>query len=94
MSSLAVEGAQSEDELVGRLVSEVGGDGGALADAAVRRGLAAAVRDVRDRHPELDDAMSEGSAGVGFAWDILCDFYQVLFADMVGEFLRLWSPST
>ncbi|WP_261719030.1 hypothetical protein [Streptomyces sp. FZ201] len=77
LGSLAVEGAESADVLVARLVSEVGGDGGMLADAAVRRGVAAAVRDVRDRHPELDDAMDAGAAGGGFAWDILCDLYQV-----------------
>ena len=47
LGSLAAEGAESEDALVARLVSEVGGDGGTLADAAVRRGVAAAVRDVR-----------------------------------------------
>ncbi len=88
LGSLAAEGAESADALVARLVSEVGGDGGTLADAAVRRGMAAAIRDVRDRHPELDDAMGGGAAGGGFAWDILCDLYQVFFADMVGEFLR------
>jgi hypothetical protein len=88
LGSLAVEGAESEDALVARLVSEVGGDGGTLADAAVRRGMAAAVHDVWSRHPELDDAMGEGATGGGFAWDILCDLYQVFFADMVGEFLR------
>ncbi|MEU2429053.1 hypothetical protein ABZ611_05945 [Streptomyces sp. NPDC007861] len=87
LGSLATEGAESEDTLVARLVSEVGGDGGTLADAAVRRGMAAALRDVRSRHPELDDAMG-GGAGDGFTWDILCDLYQVFFADMVGEFLR------
>ncbi|MGW7578029.1 hypothetical protein [Streptomyces sp. NPDC054765] len=88
LGSLAAEGARSEDELIARLVSEVGGDGGTLADAAVRRSLAEAVRDVRDSHPELDDAMAAAPAGGGFAWDILCDLYQVFFADMVGEFLR------
>ncbi|MDX3759022.1 hypothetical protein [Streptomyces sp. AK02-04a] len=88
LGSLAIEGAESEDALVARLVSEVGGDGGTLADAAVRRGVAAAVRDVRDRHPELDEVIGGGAAGGGFAWDILCDLYQVFFADMVGEFLR------
>ncbi|MFE4642107.1 hypothetical protein [Streptomyces sp. NPDC056730] len=87
LGALAAAGAESEDALVARLVSEVGGDGGTLADAAVRRGMAAAVRDVRSRHPELDDAMG-GGAGGGFTWDILCDLYQVFFADMVGEFLR------
>jgi hypothetical protein len=87
LGPLATEGAESEDALVARLVLEVGGDGGTLADAAVRRGTAAAVRDVRSRHPELDDAMG-GGAGGGFTWDILCDLYQVFFADMVGEFLR------
>ncbi|MEV0688996.1 hypothetical protein [Streptomyces sp. NPDC050388] len=50
--------------------------------------MAAAIRDIRDMHPELDDAMDGGAAGGGFAWDILCDLYQLFFADMVGEFLR------
>ncbi|MYW64314.1 hypothetical protein GTY65_09540 [Streptomyces sp. SID8379] len=85
LGSLAQEGARSENALIARLVSEVGGDGGTLADAAVRRGLVAAARDVRGSHPELDDVMG---AGGGFAWDILCDLYQVFFADLVGEFLR------
>ncbi|MGK5446402.1 hypothetical protein [Streptomyces radiopugnans] len=88
LGSLAAEGAGSADALVARLVSEVGGEGGTLADAAVRRGVAAAVRDVRDRHPELGDDMNGGGAGGGFAWDVLCDLYQVFFADLVGEFLR------
>lgn len=88
LPALAEEGAESEHVLIARLVSEVGGDGGTLADATVRRGLATAVRDVRDRHPELDDVMRAGAAGGGLAWDILCDLYQVFFADIVGEFLR------
>ncbi|MFF2187859.1 hypothetical protein [Streptomyces sp. NPDC058155] len=88
LGSLAAEGAESEDALVARLVSEVGGDGGTLADAAVRRAVAAALRDAWDRHPELDNAMGAGATSGGFAWDILCDLYQVFFADMVGEFLR------
>lgn len=88
LGSLAEDGARSENSLIARLVTEVGGDGGTLADAAVRRGLAAAVRDVLGRHPELDDVMGAGVAGGGFAWDILCDLYQVFFADLVGEFLR------
>ncbi|MEU9744475.1 hypothetical protein [Streptomyces niveus] len=88
LGSMAAEGAESEDALVARLVSEVGGDGGTLADAAVRRAVAAAVRDVWDRHPELDNGMGAGATSGGFAWDILCDLYQAFFADMVGEFLR------
>jgi hypothetical protein len=88
LPALAEEGAESEHVLIAPLVSEVGGDGGTLADATVRRGLATAVRDVRDRHPELDDVMRAGAAGGGLAWDILCDLYKVFFADIVGEFLR------
>lgn len=88
LGSLAAEGTASADALVARLVSEVGGDGGTFADAAVRRAVATAVRDVRVRHPELDHAMDTGAARGGFARDILCDLYQVFFADLVGEFLR------
>lgn len=32
--------------------------------------------------------MGVAAWGGGFAWDLLCDLYQVFFADMVGEFLR------
>ncbi|MGW6308259.1 hypothetical protein [Streptomyces niveus] len=88
LGSLAADGAESEDALVARLVSEVGGDGGTLTDAAVRRAVASAVRDAWSRHPELDNAIDSGATDGGFAWDILCDLYQVFFADMVGEFLR------
>lgn len=88
LGSLAGEGAPSENALIARLVSEVGGDGGTLADAAVRRALAAAAQEVWRRHSEPGGAMRAGVPGGGFAWDILCDLYQVFFADMVGEFLR------
>ncbi|QXE35528.1 hypothetical protein KQY30_15930 [Streptomyces sp. GMY02] len=88
LGSLAAEGAESEDALVARLVSELGGDGGTLADAAVRRAVATAVRDVWDRHLGPDNAIEAGGTRGGFTWDILCDLYQVFFADIVGEFLR------
>lgn len=88
LGSLAAEGAESQDALVARLVSEVGGSGGTLTDAAVRRAVAVAVRDVWDRHPELNDLVGTGARSGGFAWDFLCDLYQTFFADVVGEFLR------
>ncbi|WP_435134053.1 hypothetical protein [Actinacidiphila sp. bgisy144] len=88
MGSLAQHGAESEDALIARLVSQVGGDGGTLADAAVRRAVIAAIGDVRHIHPELGDAIQAGGSSSGFAWDILCDLYQVFFADIVAEFLR------
>lgn len=88
LGSLAEQRAESEEALIIRLTSEVAGDGGTLADAAVRRAAAAAVRDVLDKHPEMQDAMDSGTASGGFAWDILCDLYQVFFADLVAEFLR------
>lgn len=89
LGSLATKGVRSEGELVARLVSEVGADGGTLADAAVRRGVAEAVRNVRERHREWGEAMADApSSEGGFAWDILCDLYRMFFADTVGEFLR------
>lgn len=88
LASLATEGTASRDALATRLVTEVGGNGGTLADAAVRRAAAAAADDVLRRHPELDGAMPGRGSGGGFAWDILCDLYQMFFADIVGEFLR------
>ncbi|MFI9463321.1 hypothetical protein [Streptomyces xiamenensis] len=88
LGSLATEGTESADSLIARLIPEVGGDGDTLADAAVRRGLATAIRHVRHTHPELDHAMETGTARRGIAWDILCDLYQVFFAGVVAEFLR------
>lgn len=88
LGSLATDGAESEEALVVRLVSQVGGSGGTLADAAVRRAVTAAVGSVCRMHPELGAAMQGPGTGGGFAWDILCDLYQVFFADIVGEFLR------
>jgi hypothetical protein len=88
LGSLAAEGATSQDALATRLVTEVGGTGGTLADAAVRRAAATAVEGVRRTHPELDDALQKRGPGGGFAWDILCDLYQAFFADIVGEFLK------
>ncbi|GAA2058613.1 hypothetical protein GCM10009757_38730 [Streptomyces cheonanensis] len=88
MGSLAAAGEESADALLARLIREVGGDGGTLADAAVRRGLATAVRDVRALHPELDHALDTGAARGGIASDILCDLYRFFFAGLVAEFLR------
>jgi hypothetical protein len=86
MGSLAKAAPKSTDEFLTLLTEEVGGDGGTLTDAALRRGAAAAGREVLELHPELDDEMRTGSSG--FASDILCDLYQLFFADVVSEFLR------
>ncbi|WP_433890573.1 hypothetical protein [Streptomyces sp. CA-111067] len=88
LDALATEGTASRDALTIRLVTEVGGNGGTLADAAVRRAAAATVDDVLRRKPELDGAMLGQGSGGGLTWDILCDLYQVFFADIVGEFLK------
>ncbi|MFB4193923.1 hypothetical protein [Streptomyces carpaticus] len=88
LGSLAAEGEESTDSLLARFIHEVGGDGGTLADAAVRRGLATAVRNLRNEHPELEQDMTTRAAPGGLASDMLCTLYRFFFAGLVAEFLR------
>ncbi|MFE3142074.1 hypothetical protein [Streptomyces scopuliridis] len=89
IGSLARTRPDTWDEAVGRLAKEVSGEGGTLADAAVRRAVASAARQTRSRHPDLSpSSYSQAAGGSGFASDILCDLYQLFFANVVAEFLR------
>ncbi|MFF5769254.1 hypothetical protein ACFY8V_03615 [Streptomyces californicus] len=66
-----------------RLVRAVGGEGGTVADAAVRRAAAATADRMAAQHPEVLAADGRGWSG-----DLLCLIYQWFFADVVAEFLR------
>jgi hypothetical protein len=88
LGSLARQGPESPDALIARLALEVGGGGGTLADAVVRRAVVRAGRHVIDRRAETAESLPPGSTCGGWAWDLLCDLYQVFFAQVVAEFLR------
>lgn len=65
-------------------VSAVGGDGGTVTDAAVRRAAAATADRMATHHPEV---LTRG--GSGWSGDLLCSLYQWFFADIVAEFLHI-----
>ncbi|MFI6583530.1 hypothetical protein [Embleya sp. NPDC050493] len=74
----------SDTEVLAGLVTRIGGEGGTLSDAVVRRAVAAAWVQVQEQHPEL----SGSTIGRSMTADILCDLYRLFFADVVAEFLR------
>ncbi|MFI0814396.1 hypothetical protein ACH4TX_08315 [Streptomyces sp. NPDC021098] len=76
-------GSRDGDEFAARFTSAVGGEGGTVADAAVRRAAAASVRRLLERHPEVGAPGGSGLSGEGF-----CLLYQGFFAGVVAEFLR------
>lgn len=93
MDVLATPGSVGEDpgssESVGddfltRFTEAVGGEGGTLTDAAVRRSAAATAERFRRTHPTV---LTPG--GSGWSGDLLCLLYQWFFADVVAEFLRV-----
>ncbi|OEV08716.1 hypothetical protein [Streptomyces nanshensis] len=89
MSSLREEHPDSAEAFMALLAEQVGGDGGTVTDACIRRAAVAAGRDVLAQHPELEQAWASGdTGGRGFPSDILCDLYRLFFGDVVAEFLR------
>jgi hypothetical protein len=66
------------------LTEAVGGTGGTVAEAAVRRAAARSAKRLMEQYP---DAMPDGN-GRGLSGDLFCLLFQWLFADVVGEFLR------
>ncbi|MGW0737039.1 hypothetical protein [Streptomyces sp. NPDC002851] len=70
--------------LIARFTSAVGGEGGTIADAAVRRAAATSMQRLLDTHPEV---LAPGDRG--WSGDLLCLLYQWFFADTVAEFLRI-----
>ena len=89
LGSLGEEPPDSAEAFVALLAEQVGGDGGTITDAVIRRAVVASGRRVLAEHPELAEVWGRGDAGGrGFASDILCDLYRLFFADVVSEFLR------
>lgn len=89
MATLVDEGpdfVEDPEAFLARFTNEVGGRGGTLTDAAIRR----AAADTAERLLERQQAESGGGApaGGGLAGDLLCLLYQWFFADIVSEFLR------
>ncbi len=70
-------------DFVARFTAAVGGEGGTIAEAAVRRAAAATADRISRFHPE---ALTPG--GSGWSGDLRCLLYQWFFADVVAEFLR------
>ncbi|WP_328465994.1 hypothetical protein [Streptomyces sp. NBC_00448] len=73
-------------EFLARFTNEVGGDGGTVTDAAIRR----AAADTAERFLKHQSAATGAAevAGAGLTGDLLCLLYQWFFADIVSEFLR------
>lgn len=87
MTEMAHAGpAASADDFLARFTDEVGGSGGTITDAAIRR----AATDTAERLLERQNAETGGgkAAGGGLTGDLLCLLYQWFFADIVTEFLR------
>lgn len=62
----------------------VGGTGGTVAEAAVRRAAARSAKRLAEQYP---DATAD-AGGHGLSGDLFCLLFQWLFAGVVGEFLR------
>ncbi|NGO11293.1 hypothetical protein G5C60_27735 [Streptomyces sp. HC44] len=77
------DGSDARTDFAARLVRAVGGEGGTVADAAVRRAAAATAERLAAQHPE-----ALAADGKGWSGDLLCLIYQWFFADVVAEFLR------
>jgi hypothetical protein len=75
--------SQDGDEFAARFTAAVGGEGGTVTDAAVRRAAAACARLLLERHPGAG-----APGGGGLPGDVFCLLYQAFFADVVAEFLR------
>ena len=89
MAALADDGSgglKDEDDFLARFTDEVGGAGGTVTDAAIRR----AATDTAERFLKRQNAENGGGevAGGGLAGDLLCLLYQWFFADIVGGFLQ------
>lgn len=75
--------APDGDEFAAHFTTTVGGNGGTVADAAVRR---AAARSARRLLEEGHGAGAPG--GSGLSGEVFCSLYRGFFADVVAEFLR------
>ncbi|MEU6252620.1 hypothetical protein [Streptomyces sp. NPDC047043] len=79
--------SRDSDDFAARFTAAVGGEGGTMAEAAVRRAAAAtAGRLLRGLEPRPEASGTPGRGGL--AGDLFCLLYQWFFADVVAEFLR------
>ncbi|MGA5000781.1 hypothetical protein ACPCB7_22440 [Streptomyces arboris] len=76
----SVDGA----DFAAHFVRAVGGEGGTIADAAVRRAAAVTAGRIGRQN-----AGAPASGGSDWSGDLLCLLYQWFFADVVTEFLRI-----
>ncbi|UWE13371.1 hypothetical protein [Actinacidiphila bryophytorum] len=89
MVALADEGTgslQDAGDFLARFTDEVGGHGGTITDAAIRRAAMDTAERLLERQNEETGGMEAG--GGGLPGDLLCLLYQWFFADIVTEFLR------
>lgn len=80
-------------DFLAAFTTAVGGPGGKVVDAALRRAAMASCARLLDDHPDARRAVTErGTAGAhdaaGFDDALLCRLYRWFFADAVAEFLR------
>ena len=81
MAALAKDSPDNAEDFVAELTRRVGGDGGTMADAALRRAASDAGQRLLEHRPDA-------AGGGGLAGDLLCFLYQWFFADTVAEFLQ------
>ncbi|MFJ8955157.1 hypothetical protein ACIRO1_34175 [Streptomyces sp. NPDC102381] len=79
--------SENGEEFVTRFTRAVGGDGGTMADAAVRRATASSARKLVQALDQQSQAGAPPRPG-GLSGDLFCMVYQWFFADVVAEFLR------
>ncbi|MBA6439497.1 hypothetical protein [Streptomyces sp. GMR22] len=75
--------SRNGDDFAARFTAAVGGEGGTVADGAVRRAAAASARRLLEQYPEAGTPGGNGLSG-----EVFCLLYRGFFADVVAEFLR------
>ena len=75
------------DDFAARFTAAVGGEGGTMADAALRRAAATSAGRLLEKLEQSPEAGGLPGRG-GLAGDLFCLLYQWFFADVVAEFLR------
>ncbi len=89
MAQLAQAGPSSPGSFIADLTRQVGGHGGTFTESVLRRAISKTSQQVLEQHPELSEAMNPESADSRkVSSDILCDLFQLFFANTVAEFLH------
>ncbi len=78
--------AWDDDDAVARFVTAIGGTGGTMADAAVRRAAASTATRLNQYLQKHPNALTSGG---GLTGELFCLIYQWFFGDTVAEFLRI-----